>query len=123
MSPIREFRELSGVDGGAGGVGCNLRASRQYSGLRPITERGVRGDSAHILMDTMDTNQFWRTRVTRPLVVAALALAVPLSGVFLAGPAIAGTGGTSETPPFNECPAVGNDSSCGVRRRAAVLLA
>ncbi len=46
--------------------------------------------------------------------VAALALAVPLSGVALAGPAAAGTGGTSETPPFNECPVVGGDTSCGV---------
>ncbi len=72
---------------------------------------GERGDSAHILMDT---KQFWTGRARRPLAVAALALAVPLSGVFLAGPAFAGTGGTSETPPFNECPAVGNDSSCGV---------
>jgi hypothetical protein len=71
----------------------------------------MRGNSAHILMDT---NQSWRVRVRRPVAVAALALAVPLSGVFMAGPAIAGTGGTSETPPFNECPAVGSDSSCGV---------
>ena len=62
----------------------------------------------------MDTKQFWRARVKQPLVVAALALAVPLSGVLLAGPAAAGTGGTSETPPFNECPAVGSDTSCGV---------
>src|SRR5712691_8965451 len=62
----------------------------------------------------MTTRQFWRARVKRPLVVAALALAVPLGGVLLAGPAAAGTGGTSATPPFDECPAVGSDTSCGV---------
>ncbi len=39
---------------------------------------------------------------------------VPLSSLLLAGPAAAGIGGTSVTPPFNECPAVGSDTSCGV---------
>jgi len=47
-------------------------------------------------------------------VAAALALALPLAGALLAGPALAGTGGTSTTPPFNECPAVGMDTSCGI---------
>jgi len=45
---------------------------------------------------------------------AALAVVLPLSGVLLAGPALAGTGGTSTTPPFNECPKVGLDTSCGI---------
>lgn len=62
----------------------------------------------------MTTRQFWKGRIRRPFVVAAVAVAVPLGGVLLAGPAAAGTGGTSETPPFNECPAVGSDTSCGV---------
>jgi hypothetical protein len=41
-------------------------------------------------------------------------VALPLTGALLAGPAFAGTGGTSTAPPFNECPAVGGDTSCGV---------
>lgn len=47
----------------------------------------------------------------RLLLAAALALGLPLSGALLAGPAFAGT---STTPPFNECPAVGGDTSCGI---------
>jgi hypothetical protein len=62
----------------------------------------------------MNTKRFHTTRVKRPLVVAALALTIPLSSLLLAGPAAAGTGGTSVTPPFSECPAVGSDTSCGV---------
>jgi hypothetical protein len=46
--------------------------------------------------------------------VVGVSLAVPLSVAFVAGPARAGTGGSSVTPPFNECPAVGSDTSCGV---------
>ena len=52
--------------------------------------------------------------VKRPLLAAVLALPLLLGSTLLAGPALAGTGGTSQTPPFNECPAVGSDTSCGV---------
>lgn len=34
------------------------------------------------------------------------------ASLLMAAPAAAGTGGTSVTPPFNECPRVGNDTSC-----------
>lgn len=62
----------------------------------------------------MNRKLFCRVQVKRPLMVAALALSIPLSGFLAAAPAAAGTGGTSETAPFNECPAVGSDTSCGV---------
>ncbi|HEV2378139.1 MAG TPA: hypothetical protein VGS19_38990 [Streptosporangiaceae bacterium] len=45
---------------------------------------------------------------------AGVALTVPVSIALMAGPAAAGTGGTATSPPFNECPAVGSDTSCGV---------
>src|SRR5712692_4679801 len=81
----------------------------------PACQANIRkGEARSLRAKLMDNRRPWRARRRRPLAVAALAVALPLTGALLAGPAFAGTGGTSTTPPFNECPAVGGDTSCAV---------
>lgn len=57
----------------------------------------------------------WRAKVRGSVALTgALGMLLPVTGLLMAEPAAAGTGGTSTTVPFNECPAIGSDTSCGL---------
>jgi hypothetical protein len=63
----------------------------------------------------MKTKRTWWPRTGLRLVLSLLlSVSLVIASALVANPAYAGTGGTSTTPPFNECPAVGSDTSCGV---------
>lgn len=57
-----------------------------------------------------------RSRTARIFVAVAVGILASATTLALAATtaAYAGTGGTRTTPPFNECPAVGSDTSCQV---------
>ncbi len=57
----------------------------------------------------------WPRRIRRSIALTGvLGILLPAAGLVTAEPAAAGTGGTSTTAPFNECPKVGSDTSCGL---------